>query len=161
MSNNWTNASFWIMTAPTASFFTLPTSNVVIGGTTSTKTWSKSKTRTTVAAAWTYQHNLVRAGCENFTLSRPRGHFVSRARVASLVGGCSPSPNSQHIFKMALSLELLRCDFPFYVFFVQKSSVPPISRHVCSHGNHAISGLFLRTRIAIVFQVFPPERNFL
>ena len=48
----------------------------------------------------------------------------------------APSPKSQHIFKTASSLELLLCDF-FYVFSIMKSSVPPISPHVCCHGNHA------------------------
>ena len=50
---------------------------------------------------------------------------------------CAPSPKSQHIFKTAWSLELLFCDFSFYVFSIQKSSVPPISPNVCCHGNHA------------------------
>ena len=97
------------------------------------------------------------------TLSRPGGHFVP------------PSPISQHISKTAWSLELLLGAFSFYVYSFQKSSVPPISPHVCCHGNHAtfrlimyvavatmqLFGLFLRTQISIVFQVFPPERNFM
>ena len=74
---------------------------------------------------------------------------------------CAPSPKSQHIFKTAWSLELLLCDFSFYVFSIQKSSVAPISPHVCCHGNYATFGFFLKTRITIVFQVFPPEGNFL
>ena len=83
------------------------------------------------------------------TLSRPRGHFVP------------PSPISQHISKTPWSLEFLLGEFSFYVYSFQKSSVPPISPHVCCHGNHATFGLFLKTQISIVFQVFPPERNFL
>ena len=82
-----------------------------------------------------------------FNPIQARGHFVP------------PSPKAQHMAWW--SLELLLCDFSFYVFFIQKSSVPPISPHVCCHGNHAIFGLFLETKISIVFQVFPPERKFL
>ena len=52
-----------------------------------------------------------------------------------------PSPKSQHIFKTAWSLELLLWDFSLYVYSIQKSSVPPISRQVCCHGNHANFGL--------------------
>ena len=79
-----------------------------------------------------------------------REHFVT------------PSQKAQHIFKTAWNLELLLFDFSFYVFSIQKSSVPPISPHACCHGNHATFWLlFLKTQIAIVFQVFPPERNFL
>ena len=74
---------------------------------------------------------------------------------------CAPSPKSQHIFKTPLSLELLFCDFSFCVFSIQKCLVPPISPHVCFQGNHTTFDLNLKTRISIVFQVFPPERNFL
>ena len=74
-------------------------------------------------------------------------------------GTLCPSPKSQHIFKTDWILELLLCDFSFYVFSIKKSLVPPISPHVCCHGNHTTFGLFLKTRIAIVFQVFSPERN--
>ena len=64
-------------------------------------------------------------GMNSFNPIQAGGHFVS------------PSPISQHIFKKAWSLELLLCEFSFYVFSVKKSSVPPISPHVCCHGNHA------------------------
>ena len=50
---------------------------------------------------------------------------------------CAPSPISQHISKTAWSLELLLGEFSFYVYSFQKSLVPPISPHVCCHGNHA------------------------
>ena len=82
----------------------------------------------------------------SFILSRPGGTLCPLTKITAYLQN---------------GLELLFCDFCLYVFSIKKSSVPPISRHVCSHGNHAISGLFLRTRIAIVFQVFPPERNLL
>ena len=74
---------------------------------------------------------------------------------------CAPSPKSQHIFKTAWNLELLLCDFSLYVFSIKKCSVPPISPQLCCHGNHATFWLILNTQIAIVFQVFPPEKNFL
>ena len=83
------------------------------------------------------------------TLSRPGGPFLP------------PSPISRHISKTAWSLELLLREFSFYVYSFQKSSAPPISPRVCCHGNHATFRLFLKTRIATVFQVFPPEGNFL
>ena len=53
------------------------------------------------------------------------------------VGTLFPPPKSQHIFKTAWSLQLLLWDFSLYVFSIQKSSVPPVSPHVCCHGNHA------------------------
>ena len=84
-----------------------------------------------------------------FNPIQARGHFVH------------PSPKSQHIFKTVWSFELRLCDFSFYVFFIQKSSVPPISPHGCCHGNRAIFNLFLKTWISVVFQVFSPEINFL
>ena len=86
---------------------------------------------------------------KNLTLSRPAGHFVP------------PSPQSQHIFKPAWSLELLLWEFSFYVFSIQKSPVPSISPDVSCHGNHPTFRFNLETQISIVFQVFPPERNFL
>ena len=55
----------------------------------------------------------------------------------------------------------MRCDFNFYVFSLQKSLVPPISLRVCCHGNHTTFGLILKARISNVFQIFPPEKNFL
>ena len=76
------------------------------------------------------------------------GHFVP------------PSPQSQHIFKTAGSLELLLCDF-FYVFSIQKRKVLPISPHVCCHGNHATFRLIFEHLNLDCFQVFPPEKNFL
>ena len=72
-----------------------------------------------------------------------------------------PSPKSQHIFKTAWSLELLLRDFSFYVISIKKSSVPPISPLVVAMATMQLFGLFWKTRITIVFQVFPPERNFL
>ena len=72
-----------------------------------------------------------------------------------------PSRKSQRIFKTAWSLELLLCQFSFYLYSIQKKSVPPISHHVCCHGNHEIFGLYLKTQISIVFKVFPSRRNFL
>ena len=60
----------------------------------------------------------------NLNLSRPGGTLC-------------PWPKPQNIFKSAWSLELLLCDFSFYVFSVQKSSVPPINPNLCCHGNHA------------------------
>ena len=50
---------------------------------------------------------------------------------------CAPSPKSQHIFKTAWKLELLLCDFSFYVFYIKKSSVPSMRLHVCCHENNA------------------------
>ena len=61
-----------------------------------------------------------------FNPIQDRGHFVP-----------PPSPASQHISKTACSLELLLGEFSFYAYCFQKSSVPPISPHVCCHGNHA------------------------
>ena len=58
--------------------------------------------------------------------ARGRGHFVPS------------SPKSKNIFKTAWSPKLLLCDLSFYVFSIEKSSVPPISPYVCCHGNHAI-----------------------
>ena len=72
-----------------------------------------------------------------------------------------PSPKSQHMFKTAWSLELLLCDFYFYAFSIQKSSVPPISTNVCCHGSHATFRLFWKLESPMFFQVFPPQRNFL
>ena len=74
---------------------------------------------------------------------------------------CANSPKSQHIFKTAWSLELLLCDFPYCVFSIQKSSVPPNSHHVCCHGNHATFWLVFENSNHHCFPVFPPERNFL
>ena len=56
---------------------------------------------------------------------------------------CESSPKSQHIFKTARTLELLLCDFSFYVFSIKKRSVPPTSPHVCFHGNPATFWLIL------------------
>ena len=83
------------------------------------------------------------------TLSRPGGALCA-----------PPSPISQHISKMAWSLQLLLGEFSFYVYSFPKSSVPPISPHVCCHGNHATFRLIFESQNSIVFQVFPPERNF-
>ena len=84
-----------------------------------------------------------------FNPIQARGHFVH------------PSPKSQHIFKTVWSFELRLCDFSFYVFFIQKSSVPPSALIYVAMATVQFFGLFLKSRISIVFQVFPPERNFL
>ena len=74
---------------------------------------------------------------------------------------CAPSPKSQHIFKTAWSLELLLRHFSFYVFSIKKSSVKPISPHVCCHGNHTTFWLIFENLNHHCFQVFPPEKNIL
>ena len=84
-----------------------------------------------------------------FNPIQARGHFLP------------PSPISQHISKTAWSFELLLGELSFYVYFFQKSSVPPISPHECCHGNHATFWHILKTRITNVFQVFPPGGSFL
>ena len=49
----------------------------------------------------------------------------------------------------------------FYAFPIQKCLLPPISRHVCCHDNHATFRLIFENSNLQFFQVFPPERNFL
>ena len=84
-----------------------------------------------------------------FTLSKPGAAH------------CAPSPKSRHIFKTAWNLEFLLCDFSFWKFSIQESLVLQTSSHVCCHGNHTDFGIILKTHISVIFQVFPPERNFL
>ena len=79
-------------------------------------------------------------------LSRPGVHFVP------------PSHKSQH--KRLGVWRLLLCNFSLYVYSIQKSSVPPISPHVCCHGNHAFFGLFLKTQVSIVFKYFRLRETF-
>ena len=82
------------------------------------------------------------------TLSRPGGTLC-------------PLTKSQHIFTTAWSLELLHCDFSVYVFSIKKSSVPPISHHVCCPGSHKAFRLNFENSNLHGFSSFPPERNFL
>ena len=52
--------------------------------------------------------------------------------------------------------------FYFMTFIsIQKFSVPPISPLGCCHGNMQLFCIILKTRISVVFQVYPPERNLL
>ena len=68
---------------------------------------------------------------------------------------------SQHIFKMAWSLEFLFGEFSFYVYFFQKVQLHQSALMYVAMATMQLFGLFLNTRISIVFQVFPPESNFL
>ena len=87
-----------------------------------------------------------------------------RALTLSRPGGtlCPPSPISQHILKTAWSLELLLCDFYIYLYIpFRKVQFHQSALMYVAMATKPLFGLFLKTRIAIVFQVFPPERNFL
>ena len=42
----------------------------------------------------------------------------------------------------------------FLCIFLSESSAPPISPHVCCHGNHTTNRLFLKTGISNVFRLF-------
>ena len=105
-----------------------------------------------------FEHNLQKQKISRSIMMKHRTCWPYLGQGAAL---CAPSLKSHHIFKTALSLKLLLCDFYFYVSSITKSSVPPIIPHVCSHGNHATFGLILKPRTTIVFQVFPHERNFM
>ena len=78
-----------------------------------------------------------------------REHFVS------------PSPKSQHIFKTAWSLELLLYDFLSIYFPFRKVRFHQSALMYVATATIQLFGLFLKTRFAIVFQVFPPDRKFL
>ena len=91
-------------------------------------------------------HFLILRGSA-ITLSRPRRTLC-------------PPPKSQHIFNW---LGVWSYSYVTFLFqnFPSERSVSPISPHVCCYGNHETFRLILKTRISVVFQVFPPERNFL
>ena len=84
-----------------------------------------------------------------FNPIQARGHYVST------------SPKSQHIFQTAWSLELLICDFSSMYFPLRKVQFYQSALMHVAMATMQLFGLFFKTEIAIVFQVIPPEKNFL
>ena len=82
-------------------------------------------------------------------LSRPRGHIVPPHLNHSIT--------SKRLWVRSYCFVTLLSRF----LSIQTISVPPTSPQVCCHVNHTTFWPILKTRISIVFQVFPPERNFL
>ena len=89
---------------------------------------------------------------------RPRAH----AKPTPGQGAhCAPSEKSQHIFKTGevwsfCFVTFLSGNFPFRKVQFHQSALMYVAMATMQ-----LFGLFLKTLITIVFQVFPPERNFL
>ena len=85
----------------------------------------------------------------NLTLSRHVGNILPHTHFA-------PLPKSQNVFKTPWSVNFLLHDFPSRKLQFHQSDLMYVAMATMQ-----LFSKISKTRISVVFQVFPPERNFL